>query len=125
MLILIPKFRSQTIGTLDLNVKKITLYTTSNDIVFFKFRWGVHILRRRTIKNSKTTLELLEIKKKMKSWCKNLNDVPAIGDYDIMILYLCKSCHGDERRPRIKKKSAILNTGYIKPIISSMLKSRS
>ena len=35
MLILIPKFRSQTIGTLHLNVKKNTLYTTSNDIVFF------------------------------------------------------------------------------------------
>ena len=35
------------------------------------------ILRRRTIKNSKTILELLKLKK-MKTWSKNLNDVPAI-----------------------------------------------
>ena len=43
----------------------------------------------RTIKNSNTTLELLEVKT-TKNWSKNLKDVPAIENYDVMI-YLYNS----------------------------------
>ena len=43
------------------------------------------------LKIVKLTLELLEIKKKsMKTWSKNLNDVPAIENYDVMKSYLYK-----------------------------------
>ena len=56
----------------------------------------------------------------MKIWSKNLNDVQAIENYDVMILHLYKSCHWDERRLRNKKKNPIIDKGYIKPIISSI-----
>ena len=46
----------------------------------------------------------------MKTWSKNLNDVPYIENDDIMLLYLYKSCHWDE----LTKSD---DTGYIKPII--------
>ena len=32
----------------------------------------------------------------MKTWSKNLNDVPSIENYDIMLLYLYKSCQWNE-----------------------------
>ena len=55
-------------------------------------------LSRPTIKNSNTTLKLLEVKT-IKNWSKNLKDVPAIENHDVMI-YLYNSCHWDERRLR-------------------------
>ena len=39
----------------------------------------------------------------MKTQSKKLNDVPAIEKFDVMMLYLYKSCHFDERRLRNNK----------------------
>ena len=58
---------------------------------------------RQTIKNSNTTLELLEIKK-MKHSYKNLKEVPAVQNYDVctnLVIW-------DERRLRNYKS----NNGY-------------
>ena len=55
-------------------------------------------LRHRTIKTSNTTLELLEVKT-IRNYSKDLKDMPAIENDDVMI-YLYNFCNWNERRLR-------------------------
>ena len=68
---------------------------------------------RQTIKNSNTTLELLEIKK-MKHSYKNLKEVPAVQNYDVCTNLVIGM------NEVLEITNPIMDTGCIKPIISSM-----
>ena len=61
-----------------MNLKIITKYIEFDAYINLDFS-------RQTIKNSNTTLELLEIKKNMKKSFKNLKEVPAVQNYDVSI----------------------------------------